>query len=180
LGEGSAPRAPGLRGMSFAAGLTKVSAKKKLEQSDKKRIADVWTAHESTLLDRAVELFKQRCIREAEQQKCEATVSFEVLSREIEDFPKRVLTDSTYFVEGWGQDVTAEAWLYSTRGANATYSAGAPILFAEVLQSMLPKFVERVKAQGFISCNHEAGTWKVSVAWNEPEESGKRQKRSRD
>jgi len=167
--------------MSFAAGLTKVVAKKKAEQSDKKRIADVWTAQESTLLDSAVELFKQRCIREAEQQKCEATVSFEVLSREIENFPKRVLTDSTYFVESWGQDVTAEAWVYATRGVTANYSAGAPILFAEVLQSMLPKFVERVKAQGFISCNHEAGTWKVSVAWNEPDEpSGKRQKRSRD
>ncbi|CAK0869708.1 unnamed protein product, partial [Prorocentrum cordatum] len=134
--------------MSFAAGLTKITKKKKTEQSERIGVAKIWTDYEARLLDQAVELFKQRCVREAEQQRCEATVSFEVLSREIEDFPKRVLTDSTYFVASWGEGVTAESWFYAVRGATATFSAGAPILLAEVLQGMLPKFVERVKARG--------------------------------
>ncbi|CAK0797561.1 unnamed protein product, partial [Prorocentrum cordatum] len=157
--------------MSFADSLTRIVAEKRAEQAEKERIAAKWHSHEEKLLEQAVDLFKQRCTREAESgEKCTATVSFEVLSREISGhFPKRVLTDSTYFVESWGEGIKAENWFYAVRGAAASWSPGAPILFAEVLQGMLPKFVEKVKALGFNSCVHEQGTWKITVTWDLPE-----------
>mmetsp|Transcript_4508 Transcript_4508/g.10327 ORF Transcript_4508/g.10327 Transcript_4508/m.10327 type:complete len:171 (-) Transcript_4508:149-661(-) len=161
--------------MSFAANLNKIVADKRAEKTDREKVASKWSSYESKLLDQAVDLFKQRCIREAEQQKCDATISFEVLSREIEDFPKRVLTDSTYFVDSWGDGLSAESWFYATRGLTASWSPGAPVLFAEVLQCMLPKFVDRVKALGFTACRHEAGTWKVSVSWPSPEDPAPKQ-----
>mmetsp|Transcript_80278 Transcript_80278/g.159036 ORF Transcript_80278/g.159036 Transcript_80278/m.159036 type:complete len:168 (+) Transcript_80278:64-567(+) len=154
----------------FAQNLSKIVADKRAETADREKVAGKWGAYEAKLLDQAVDLFKQRCIREAENQKCEATVSFEVLTREIEGFPKRVLTDSTYFVDSWGDGLNAESWFYATRGLTASWSPGAPVLFAEVLQGMLPKFVERARSLGFLSCTHEAGTWKVTVTWRAPEE----------
>ncbi|CAJ1461333.1 unnamed protein product [Effrenium voratum] len=159
--------------MSFAANLTKIVAGKKSELADREKIAESWRDKEAKLLDDAVDLpgFKQRCVKEAEQQKMEATISFEVITRDITDFPKRILTDSTYFVDTWPSGTSAESWFYATRGANSSWSQGAPILFAEVLQAMLPKFVDRVKELGFLECNHEAGTWKVAVVWEEPEKS---------
>mmetsp|Transcript_31726 Transcript_31726/g.62337 ORF Transcript_31726/g.62337 Transcript_31726/m.62337 type:complete len:171 (-) Transcript_31726:224-736(-) len=163
---------------NFADNLTKIVASKRAEQSDKAQIATKWWDYEAKLLDQAVDLFKQRCMREAESQKCEATISFEVLSREIEDFPKRVLTDSTYFVDNWGDGLSAEAWFYATRGLTSSWSPGAPVLFAEVLQGMLPKFVEKIKSSlGFKHCVHEAGTWKVSVSWPAPEDQPAAKKR---
>eukprot|EP00931_Biecheleriopsis_adriatica_P006236 TRINITY_DN107674_c0_g1_i1.p1 TRINITY_DN107674_c0_g1~~TRINITY_DN107674_c0_g1_i1.p1 ORF type:complete len:167 (-),score=58.57 TRINITY_DN107674_c0_g1_i1:64-564(-) len=166
--------------MSFASNLTKIVATKKAEIGDREKIAKQWTDQEDKLLTEAVDLFKARCTKEAEQQKCEATISFEVITREIEEFPKRVLTDSTYFVDSWGSDCSAESWFYATRGLNAAYTAGTPILFAEVLQAMLPKFVERVKELGFQECNHEAGTWKVNVSWAAPEDSERKSKKRRE
>ncbi|CAJ1441644.1 unnamed protein product, partial [Effrenium voratum] len=166
--------------MSFAANLTKIVAGKKSELADREKIAESWRDKEAKLLDDAVDLFKQRCVKEAEQQKMEATISFEVITRDITDFPKRILTDSTYFVDTWPSGTSAESWFYATRGANSSWSQGAPILFAEVLQAMLPKFVDRVKELGFLECNHEAGTWKVAVVWEEPEKSEKNKKRRRD
>ncbi|CAJ1366936.1 unnamed protein product [Effrenium voratum] len=169
--------------MSFAQNLTKIVASKKAELGDREKIAKRWTEKEEQLIETAVDMFKQRCMKEAEQQKCEATISFEVITREIEDFPRRILTDSTYFVDAWGEGGSAESWFYATRGLNSTYTEGQPILFAEVLQAMLPKFVEKVKELGFHQCNHEAGTWKVHVVWNPPEdkepEKKKKKRRSR-
>ncbi|CAE7672310.1 TTL1 [Symbiodinium sp. CCMP2456] len=89
-------------------------------------------SNRAKLLDAAVELFKNRCMKEAELEKCEATISFEVITREIPDFPKRILTDSTYFVDSWPSGTSAESWFYATRGVNSAFSQGAPILFAEV------------------------------------------------
>jgi len=156
--------------MSFADSLTKIVAEKRAESADKEQIAARWLAHEERLLEQAVEIFKQRCTSEAESgEKCSATVSFEVLSRGISGFPKRVLTDSTYFVESWGEGLKAENWFYAARGVAASWSPGAPIQLAEVLQGMLPKFVEKVKALGFSSCVHEQGTWKVTVTWALPD-----------
>lgn len=157
--------------MSFAAGLTKIVAGKKSEIADREKIALSWKDKEAKLLEEAVNLFKSRCVKEAELQKTDATISFEVITREIPDFPKRILTDSTYFVDSWPNGTTAESWFYATRGVNSSWSPGAPILFAEVLQAMLPKFVERVKDLGFPECNHEAGTWKVAVSWPTPDEN---------
>eukprot|EP00933_Yihiella_yeosuensis_P032202 TRINITY_DN2579_c0_g2_i1.p1 TRINITY_DN2579_c0_g2~~TRINITY_DN2579_c0_g2_i1.p1 ORF type:complete len:187 (+),score=42.14 TRINITY_DN2579_c0_g2_i1:69-563(+) len=162
--------------MSFAASLTKIVASKKAEVGDREKIAAKWNEAEDDLLDEAVELFKGRCSKEAELQNYEATISFEVLTREIKDFPTRVLTDSTYFVDDW-KAASAESWFYATRGVNAAYSKGTPIMFAEVLQSMMPKFVTRLEDLGFTSCNHEAGTWKVKVNWALGDESEKKKRR---
>lgn len=155
--------------MSFADALAKIVSDKKVVNTDHERLSSQWLVYEAKLLDEAVELFKQRCVREAENQKCGATVSFEVLSRELADFPKRALSGSTYYVGTWGDGISAECWFYATRGVAAAFSPGAQVLFAEVLQSMLPKFVDRVRLLGFQSCSHEAGTWKISVSWRKPE-----------
>mmetsp|Transcript_73814 Transcript_73814/g.130400 ORF Transcript_73814/g.130400 Transcript_73814/m.130400 type:complete len:164 (+) Transcript_73814:79-570(+) len=162
--------------MSFAANLTKIVASKRSEAGDREKIAQKWHDVEEKLLEEALELFKARCTREAEQQKCEATISFEVLTREIEDFPKRALEDSTYIVESWPSGSSAESWFYATKGPSAPYTK-APILFAEVLQGMLPKFVDQVKDLGFQEANHEAGTWKITASWAQPEESAKKRRK---
>lgn len=167
--HGSRSRSPHARGkMSFADSLAKIVSERKVAHTDRERLSSCWLAYEAKLLDTAVDLFKQRCIREAECQRCGATISFEVLSREIEDFPKRALSGSTYFVGTWGEGVSAESWFYATRGVTASFSP-VQVLFAEVLQGMLPKFVERVRSLGFQSCSHEAGTWKISVTWRKPD-----------
>mmetsp|Transcript_159743 Transcript_159743/g.297810 ORF Transcript_159743/g.297810 Transcript_159743/m.297810 type:complete len:174 (-) Transcript_159743:112-633(-) len=165
--------------MSFAASLTKIVADKQKEQTDRSKISTKWTNFEAKLLDQAADLFKSKCVKEAEQQKSEVTVSFEVLTREIPDFPKRILTDSAYFVDTWGEDVTAESWFYACKGTSSTYSPGLPIMFAEVLEGMMPKFLERLKAFGFQTCNREAGTWKVTATWSMPEKDEPAPKRSR-
>lgn len=170
---------PKTRAMSFAANLTKIVAGKKSEIADREKIAQSWKDKEAKLLEEVVNLFKSRCAKEAELQKTDATISFEVITREIPDFPKRILTDSTYFVDSWPNGTTAESWFYATRGVNSSWSPGAPILFAEVLQAMLPKFVERVKDLGFQECNHEAGTWKVAVCWPNPDENSAEKKKRR-
>jgi len=166
----SRSRSPRARGkMSFADSLAKIVSEKKVSLVDREKMSQQWLDYESKLLDSAVELFKQRCIREAENQRCGATVSFEVLSREIDAFPKRTLSGSTYYVGTWGEGICAESWYYATRGLTANFQTGVQVLFAEVLQGMLPKFVDRVKMLGFQSCSHEAGTWKITVAWRKPE-----------
>eukprot|EP00933_Yihiella_yeosuensis_P061026 TRINITY_DN6384_c0_g1_i1.p1 TRINITY_DN6384_c0_g1~~TRINITY_DN6384_c0_g1_i1.p1 ORF type:complete len:167 (-),score=34.65 TRINITY_DN6384_c0_g1_i1:66-566(-) len=166
--------------MSFAANLTKIVANKKAEVGDRANIAAKWTEREDELLDEAVDLFKSRCVKEAEQLKCQATISFEVLTREIEGFPKRVLKDSQYLVEDWGKGLSGESWFYATRGVNSSFSPGAPIQFAEVLQAMLPKFVEKVRDLGFDSCTQEPGSWKISVSWQDPEDDSPKKKRRKD
>jgi len=167
----SRSRSPRGRGkMSFADSLAKIVSEKEVMQIDRERMSSQWLDYESKLLDQALELFKKRCIREAENRRCGATISFEVLSREIDDFPKRTLSGSTYYVGTWGEGINAESWFYATRGVSATFSPGMQVLFAEVLQGMLPKFVDRVKLLGFRTCSHEAGTWKITVSWRRPEQ----------
>merc|ERR1712187_852178 len=116
------------------------------------------------LLDLAVDLFKDRCTRAAELQQTHSTVSFEVLVRDIDEFPKRVIKDSTYLVDSWG-DGAAEWWFYATRGTATAWTPGSPVLFAEVLEGMMPKFLEKVNALGFRDCKREPGTWKVTASW---------------
>eukprot|EP00927_Polykrikos_kofoidii_P079085 TRINITY_DN75873_c0_g1_i1.p1 TRINITY_DN75873_c0_g1~~TRINITY_DN75873_c0_g1_i1.p1 ORF type:complete len:341 (+),score=66.89 TRINITY_DN75873_c0_g1_i1:121-1143(+) len=156
--------------MAFAASLSKIVVSKKQQQVERQEVASKWLIYEAKLLDQAVELFKQRCLRETKHRKCQLAASFEVLSRDVEGFPTHVVRDSTYVVASWGGDVTAESWFYSTHGSNASWSPGAPVLFAEMLEGMMPKFLERLQSLGFSSCGREAGTWKVSVAWKVPEE----------
>ena len=126
------------------------------------------------MLDEALELFKQRCTHEAEWLRCEAAVSFEALTREIDDFPTRVQIGSTWYVNTWGQnewgdDMCAECWFHATRGIHAPMLPGLPVPFAEVLQSMFPKFLDRVMSLGFATCGRVPGTWMVHVSWDRPE-----------
>merc|ERR1719326_1022969 len=109
----------------------------------------------------------------AETQKSQATVSFEALSRQIQDFPKRILTDARYYVDQWAEGVTAESWFYSNQGTSNVYS-GTPILFAELLECMLPKFLARIEKMGFSSCQRDAGTWKVTAVWGATEKEEER------
>mmetsp|Transcript_3864 Transcript_3864/g.7789 ORF Transcript_3864/g.7789 Transcript_3864/m.7789 type:complete len:170 (-) Transcript_3864:110-619(-) len=161
-------------GGTFAELLTQLVAQSRGKQRDRSRLGERWTAHEAKLMDVAVELFKLRCMRAAEQQQTEATVSFEVLTREIPGFPTRVVKDSTYLVDSWG-DGAAEWWFYATRGTAVPWVPGQPVLFAEVLETMIGKFIESSQGLGFNSCFREAGTWKVTASWGESgEKNGKR------
>lgn len=162
---------------NFADELTAIVAEEQNKETKNVVFAKRWLDHEATLLDRGVDLLKQRCQREAEQQRLEAVVSFEVLSREIHEFPKRVCKDSHFFVESWGSgDVTTESWFYATHGGGASFSKETTAHFAEVLEGMMPKFLTRLQALGFKTCRREPGTWKVRVTWADPDEGSKKRK----
>mmetsp|Transcript_59361 Transcript_59361/g.141526 ORF Transcript_59361/g.141526 Transcript_59361/m.141526 type:complete len:167 (-) Transcript_59361:91-591(-) len=163
---------------SFAEFLTRTVAEKRIESRGRTSIAAKWTALEERLLDIALDLFKQRCMKEAEAQRSEASISFEVLSREISGFPQRVLKDNTYYVESWGDCGSAEPWLYASKGTSQKFTADTPVVFADVLEGMMPKFLEKVKTLGFNSANREKGTWKVAVKWGAEEEPSPKKKRS--
>jgi len=166
----SSPDSGGEGALSFADSLAMMVSEKKVVHTEREKLVSQWLEYESKLLDRGLELFKQRCRVAAQMQKCATTISFEQLSREIEGFPKRSLRGSTYYVGEWGEGMSAERWFYSSRSVQATFPEGVPILFAEVLQVMLAKFLERVKTLGFTTCTHEVGTWKIHVSWPRPED----------
>eukprot|EP00747_Dinoflagellata_sp_TGD_P212894 gnl/TRDRNA2_/TRDRNA2_85930_c0_seq1.p2 gnl/TRDRNA2_/TRDRNA2_85930_c0~~gnl/TRDRNA2_/TRDRNA2_85930_c0_seq1.p2 ORF type:complete len:177 (-),score=46.21 gnl/TRDRNA2_/TRDRNA2_85930_c0_seq1:156-686(-) len=158
--------------MSFAAGLNKLVKNKKSEQDERLQTAKKWFAFEDKLLDRSLETFKGRCTREAEQMKTSLEVSFEALTREIADFPKRIVTDNTFYVDTWGPDgASAEAWFYANRGTSQAFPPDEKVLFGELLAGMMPKFVERLQPLGFSTCGREAGTWKIFATWPLPEDS---------
>eukprot|EP00927_Polykrikos_kofoidii_P013262 TRINITY_DN15777_c0_g1_i1.p1 TRINITY_DN15777_c0_g1~~TRINITY_DN15777_c0_g1_i1.p1 ORF type:complete len:184 (+),score=29.48 TRINITY_DN15777_c0_g1_i1:98-649(+) len=171
---------------TFADGLTAIVAAKRSERVERQKIANKWHDHAEVLLNRGVELFKERCRREAENQRSQLTVSFEVLTREVEGFPSHTVEDLTYIVDGWGGVGSPECWFYATRGLSLSWSPGAPVLFAEVLESLMPKFIEKIRKLGFTTCGREAGTWKVSVTWPAPqpeeseEKAPKKSKKDRD
>jgi hypothetical protein len=152
---------------TFADGLTAIIAEKRKEGREREKIAQRWRDHEDKLLEVAVEKFKNRCLKEAENQKVTATISFELLTREIPNFPKHVVKDGQYLVDSWG-DASAAWWFYATRGTKNPYVPGSDILFAEVIESMMAQFIEYVKLLGFDSCKREAGTWKVTCKWHNP------------
>ena len=127
-------------------------------------LAAKWRAHEDQLLDAAVELFKERCTKEAEAQRCLASISFEVLTRDLEHFPKRILMNQTFLVGGWG-GASAEQWFYATHGFTKNYNPATPVLFAEMLESMMNNFIKNVTLLGFNTCARDAGTWRVAVTW---------------
>jgi len=163
------PRKANGASASFADSLARIVSERKVVHTDRQLQAAQWSDYESKLLDRGVEVFKQRCAKEAEAQRCSALISFENISKEIKGFPVRSLSGSTYHVGSWGKGVSAESWFYAVRGVQTLYE-GQPVLFAEVLQQMIPKFVRRCDALGFSKCVHEAGTWKIHVTWPEPKD----------
>eukprot|EP00930_Biecheleria_cincta_P088365 TRINITY_DN77591_c0_g1_i1.p1 TRINITY_DN77591_c0_g1~~TRINITY_DN77591_c0_g1_i1.p1 ORF type:complete len:156 (+),score=39.17 TRINITY_DN77591_c0_g1_i1:107-574(+) len=153
--------------MSFAEGLTKIVAEKREEQKSREKLANKWRAHESKLLTELVEAFKKKCMKEAENERCEASVSFAALVREVSEFPTHVVIDSQHLVDNWG-DGAASWWYYAHRGTNNEWVTGSPVSFAELLESMMPKFLEQAQDLGFQSCKREAGTWKVVASWKPP------------
>lgn len=155
---------------SFADECTQRMSEKQLEVREREQFAAKWVAHRDKLLDEAAELFKQRCIRAAMNMQCQAVVSFEVLTRELKNFPTYSVKDGTYLVDAWG-DAAAAWWFYDTRGTQEAWQAGTPVQFAEVLEGMMPKFVEKVGKLGFKSCAREPSSWRVRVAWREPDEA---------
>ncbi|CAK0849550.1 unnamed protein product [Prorocentrum cordatum] len=133
---------------------------------ERKIKADKWVEHQELLLARAVAMFQYECAQIAEKEGVsQATVSFEVLSRAIEKFPKKVLKDSCYFVESFGNEVPEESWIYAVRGLEAIWTPGEPIPYQEVLHSMFLPFVAKIQMLGYSSCKHIAGTWKLTVTW---------------
>jgi len=153
---------------TFADGLTAIIAQKRGEGREREKIAERWHDHEDKLLEVIVEKYKNRCMKEAEAQKVSATISFELLTRELANFPKHVVKDGSYIVNSWG-DGSAEWWFYATRGTKIAYTSETQIPFAEVLESMMAQFIEYVKLLGFDSVQREPGTWKVKSCWNTPE-----------
>jgi len=149
---------------SFAACLLMLAAERSQEHAQREKSVQQWVAHEAMLLDRAVECFKATCHRAASRKEIEATVSFDSLSRDIPDFPKRALKNGNYYVDQWFGGITASAWFYANKGSKEDYS-GAPILFADVLQRMLPMFLSRVKELGFISSDQQKDSWKIRSVW---------------
>ncbi|CAK0894735.1 unnamed protein product [Prorocentrum cordatum] len=139
------------------------------ERSARMCLAQRWEGQEPKHVDHAIELFKQCFVQEAEQQNCEVTVPFDVITRKVQAFPKRACTDSACHVASWGEGINAESWHYATHGPDEPFSDERPILFTEVLRAMLPKFVKQFKALGFASYVHKAGAWQARVAWRSPE-----------
>jgi len=156
--------------MSFAAGLSQRVAAKRQDVSEREREGAKWLEVEDKHIEAAVELFKQRCVRAAQNLQCQTSVSFEVLTRDIPNFPTYKVKNSTYLVDSWGE-VEAASWFYAKRGAAEPYSEGTPVQFAEVLEGLMPKFLGKVGALGFLTCGREPGTWKVKVSWRSPDEA---------
>eukprot|EP00929_Paragymnodinium_shiwhaense_P021369 TRINITY_DN13954_c0_g1_i1.p1 TRINITY_DN13954_c0_g1~~TRINITY_DN13954_c0_g1_i1.p1 ORF type:complete len:153 (+),score=50.57 TRINITY_DN13954_c0_g1_i1:125-583(+) len=150
--------------MSFADELTEIMASAKRAQGQRTKESNRWARFEDSLLEEAMEMFKNRCMSEAEHQKKDATVSFEVLTRDIKDFPTRVLKDNQYIVDDW-QDAAASWWYYSYKGTTRAFDKNSQVPFAELLESMMPKFVEKCRSLGFQRCDREAGSWKVKASW---------------
>lgn len=156
--------------MSFAAVLSQRVSAKRQETKEREKEGQKWLEHETKLVDSAVDLFKRRCVRAAENMQCQLSVSFEVLTREVPGFPTYTVKDSTYLVDSWG-DAEPAMWFYARRGPTEPFTHGLPIQFAELLEGMMPQFMAKVKELGFKSCSREAGTWKVRVSWQTPQEA---------
>mmetsp|Transcript_74817 Transcript_74817/g.178610 ORF Transcript_74817/g.178610 Transcript_74817/m.178610 type:complete len:157 (-) Transcript_74817:128-598(-) len=153
--------------MSFAQSLTKIVAEKREEQKGREKLASKWRAHEEKLLKLLIELFKAKCMKEAELERCDAAISFASLVREVPEFPSHVIVDSQHLVSDWG-DGAASWWFYAHRGVSQDFVSGSPVSFAELLESMMPKFLEAAQELGFQSCKREPGTWKVVASWKPP------------
>lgn len=154
--------------MSFAAALSQRVSAKRQETKERETVGKKWLEVESKHIEAAVELFKQRCIRAAQNLQCTVTVSFEVLTRDVPNFPTYTVKDGSYLVAGWGTCDPA-SWWYARRGPNEPFAENTPVQFAEVLEGMMPKFLEKIGCLGFINCGREQGTWRVKVAWRTPD-----------
>merc|ERR1712211_194958 len=108
----------------------------------------------------------------------QATMDFEVLSRQVPGFPTRVSVDGTYYVDHWGDHLSAEAWFYFYCGTDADYD-DEMVLFAELLDCFLQKFLVRIRRMGFLSCEREEGTWNVTAVWDRPKEESPPCKKAR-
>lgn len=152
---------------SFATECSLRMRERSKEIREREVLAAKWVAHSDKLLEEALELFKQRCLRTASNMQCQAVVSFEVLTREVPNFPSYVVKDSTYLVDSWG-DAPASWWFYATRGTTEAWTPGTPVQFAELLEGLMPRFLEKAKSLDFETCGREPSSWRVKVTWKTP------------
>ena len=82
-----------------SAELTAVVKAKRSDQYGRKLLAAEWRAHANLLLDLAVDLFKERCTKEAEAKRRKANVSLEDLTRDLVHVPKRIAMNQTSLVD---------------------------------------------------------------------------------
>ena len=152
-----------------SAELTAVVKAKRPAQYGRKLLAAEWRACEDQLLDLSVYLFKERCTKEAEVNRRQASISFDILTRELEQFPKHIVMNETFLVDGWGGS-SAEQWFYATHGVDENYDPDNRVLFAALLESTIDNFIKKVTRLGFNTCARDtAGTWRVTVTWDLPD-----------
>mmetsp|Transcript_18334 Transcript_18334/g.27670 ORF Transcript_18334/g.27670 Transcript_18334/m.27670 type:complete len:166 (+) Transcript_18334:68-565(+) len=163
--------------VNFAETLTNIVREARKKEGDRKKEAKAWLAHENKLLDEAVEAFKKKCMKAAEDEKSEASISFEVLTRDISSFPTRQITNNTHHVDDWG-DGSAAGWHYAHRGTAQEFQQGTKVNVAELLEAMMPKFIEKVNELGFDKCVRVPGTWKVTASWGGASEPASKKHRS--
>ena len=126
-----------------------------------------WQKNEISIVSEIVELFKKRCDLEAEKQKCEASFSFEGLGLSTQNFPKRIKVDQDFLVGSWGLS-SAEEWFYATHGTHEEYMESTPVMYAEVLESMMILFITLLGKLGYRACHRVRGTWRAAVTWELP------------
>jgi len=162
--------------MSFAAGLSKKVAAKKVESTKREQLGKEWLNYEDSLLDEVLEIFKARCTRAAGNCQCTHSASFEILTREVPKFPTYQCKDKKYLVNSWG-DGNAAGWYYAHVGCSENFTSGTEVQFAEVLEGMMEKFIAKVRTLGFETCKREQGTWIVRVTWRSPDDDDVEQAR---
>mmetsp|Transcript_37558 Transcript_37558/g.79647 ORF Transcript_37558/g.79647 Transcript_37558/m.79647 type:complete len:225 (+) Transcript_37558:153-827(+) len=155
--------------MSFAALLQKKVSAKKQENKQREAEGQKWIALEEKYIDAAVEIFKSRCIKAAQQMQTNLSVSFEIITRDVPNFPTYAVKNNSYLVENWGLGEPASFW-YARKGSVDPFNHGTPIAFADLLEGMMPKFLAKVQEMGFVEAGREAGTWKVKVSWRSPDD----------
>jgi len=126
------------------------------------RLAATWNEYQEFKLDQAVVELQRRC--ETARLDSTWTFSFLALMEHIEGIPKRTEEHAQYVIEDWSDRPGGEAWYYATKGCMQTYNPEDPILYVEVLKTMLPQFLEKIEhAFGAKQCEWVKGTWKICM-----------------
>ena len=103
-----------------------------------------------------MDIFEEHCARQLYLQRCEMTMRS---LRETAEFPIRILSDSTFFVDTWGE---ADSWFYATHGTATLFTPGTSVQYTE-LESTTPKFLGELKPLGLSTCEREGRGLKVNV-----------------
>ena len=115
-----------------------------------------------------MDLFKERCTKEAEAKRRQASIFLEDLTRDLIHFPKRIAMNQTFLVDGWGGS-SAEQWFYATHGVAENYNPDRRVQIAAMLESMIDNCIKKVTRLGFNACARDASIWRVAVTWDLPD-----------